>query len=86
MPRHLERNDGMKQYPDSTRRRGRPLRNPSQDERTPEEVSWWNKNVSDPTRAASSSSKISTQKKEKTICQLKPNIVSIHIHQRQLPE
>jgi len=51
MPRHLERNDGMKQYPDPTRRRGRPLRNPSQDERTPEEISWWNTHVSDPNRA-----------------------------------
>ena len=51
MPRHLERNDGMKQYADPTRRRGRPLRNPSQDERTPEEIAWWNTNVSDPNRA-----------------------------------
>jgi hypothetical protein len=41
----------MKQYPDPTRRRGRPLRNPSQDERTPEEIAWWNTNVSDPNRA-----------------------------------
>ena len=41
----------MKQYPDPTRRRGRPLRNPSHDARTPEEIAWWNKNVSDPTRA-----------------------------------
>ena len=41
----------MKQYPDPTRRRGRPLRNPSHDERTPEEIAWWNKNVSDPNRA-----------------------------------
>ena len=41
----------MKQYPDPTRRRGRPLRNPSQDQRTPEEIAWWNKNVSDATRA-----------------------------------
>ena len=41
----------MKQYPEPTRRRGRPLRNPSQDERTPEEIAWWNSNVSDPNRA-----------------------------------
>jgi hypothetical protein len=41
----------MNHYPDHTRRRGRPLRNASQDERTAEEISWWNKNVSDPTRA-----------------------------------
>ena len=41
----------MKQYQDPTRRRGRPLRNPSQDERTPEEIAWWNTNVSDPNRA-----------------------------------
>jgi len=41
----------MNHYPDHTRRRGRPLRNPSQDERTAEEISWWNKNVSDATRA-----------------------------------
>jgi len=41
----------MNHYPDHTRRRGRPLRNPSQGERTAEEISWWNKNVSDATRA-----------------------------------
>jgi hypothetical protein len=41
----------MNQYPDSTRRRGRPLRNPSHDQRTPEEIAWWNSNVSDPNRA-----------------------------------
>jgi len=51
MPRHLKRNDGMKQYPDSTRRRGRPLRNPSHDKRTPEEIAWWNKSISEPNRA-----------------------------------
>jgi hypothetical protein len=41
----------MKHYPDPTRRRGRPLRHPSHDERTPEEIAWWNTNVSDPKRA-----------------------------------
>src|SRR5437016_4570124 len=51
MPRHRERNDGMNHYPDPTRRRGRPLRNASHDQRTPEEIAWWNTNVSDPNRA-----------------------------------
>jgi len=41
----------MNHYPDSTRRRGRPLRNPSHDKRTPEEIAWWNTNVSDSNRA-----------------------------------
>src|SRR6266550_2664525 len=41
----------MNHYPDPTRRRGRPLRNPSDDKRTPEEIAWWNTNVSDPNRA-----------------------------------
>jgi hypothetical protein len=41
----------MNHYPDPTRRRGRPLRNPSHDKRTPEEIAWWNSNVSDSNRA-----------------------------------
>ena len=41
----------MNHYPDPARRRGRPLRNPSHDKRTPEEIAWWNSNVCDPNRA-----------------------------------
>ena len=41
----------MNHYPDHTRRRGRPLRDPANDQRTPEEIAWWNTNVSDPNRA-----------------------------------